>query len=50
MSDQIMVTMCGGAGSLYLLTQLLLMKLRMNCVVKAQVYCFRRVSLLTFDL
>lgn len=50
MSDQIMVTMCGGGGSLYLSTQLLLMKLWMNCGVKRQIDRFHRVSVLTFDL
>lgn len=48
MSDQIMVTMCGGGVSSYLSIQLLLMKLWMNCVVKVQIHCFRWVSMLTF--
>lgn len=49
MSDQIMVTMCGGGVSSYLSIQLLLMKLWMNCVVKVQIYCFHWVSMLTFE-
>lgn len=37
MSDQIVVTMCGVRASSCLVPQLLLMKLRMNCVEKVQI-------------
>lgn len=49
MSDQMMVTMCGGGISSYLSTQLLLMKRWMNCVVKVQIFCFLIGSLKVTD-